>query len=596
MRHALLGLSFFVVVGCSSEAKEPEQPTVASMPAMPDAECGRGTMTTLGEGECTPVGVEACPKGFARTEDGYGCSAIKTADLCTGDARAKIGNASCVTVGDCDSYFPPSKNVFAVVYDSQELASAIERAQSGDTIALQDGTYDGVEIKDKDLKLVGRCPGKTIIGGTGLRGVLAQGKAHVSIEGVTIRGPKGALVSVHGAMLDVTKTVITDVLYGLTVENARIDISDSVIEGRSGGQGQGGLIAKNDGEIVVRDSELRDWDAAARALDRGKITFERSVISDAGHKRGLTKLLGVYSDGRITVKESGVYAFHPQTVFAQVSRSLEGIVKDENAPAGTVRFENSELAKPDFEDPSWLVGAHQGGRLEVEGTTIRHRADTAFDIRDPETRATFKGSAIISAAREGVIHNGIATLAGAHSEVESVAFVSPSSTACFVGDEGSELRFTRSLVTKMKSGSEASAIVSDRASSVIIEASSFTEGRGWAVLGNAGSRVQIDRTLFDGSGVLVGGTATLAMSDSVVRHAPEALIAVFGRGVVTDSFIVDNEIAVHLDYKSTLLETNGEPPIPADGQLILVRTQLAGNKEKISEKPTHLYKEEAPSL
>ncbi len=70
-------------------------------------------------------------------------------------------------------------------------------------------------------------------------------------------------------------------------------------------------------------------------------------------------------------------------------------------PDGQLRFASSELSKADFEDASWLFGIHEGARIELEGTTVVHRADAAFDVRDAETTLAVKDSAIVSSPKVG---------------------------------------------------------------------------------------------------------------------------------------------------------------------------------------------------
>src|SRR5712692_11973466 len=98
-------------------------------------------------------------------------------------AAAAVGSsqASAATLTVC-----PSGCAFT------QIAPALAAANSGDTIAVGPGTYDGGFTVDKSVKLAGAGPGRTIISGGGpvitIGRIFAASEPTVSISGVTITG------------------------------------------------------------------------------------------------------------------------------------------------------------------------------------------------------------------------------------------------------------------------------------------------------------------------------------------------------------------------------------------------------------------------
>jgi hypothetical protein len=98
-------------------------------------------------------------------------------------AAATVGSesASAATVRVC-----PSGCAFT------QIAPALAAANSGDTIAIAAGSYDGGFTVDKSVKLAGAGAGKTIISGGGpvmtIGQIFAASEPTVSINGVTITG------------------------------------------------------------------------------------------------------------------------------------------------------------------------------------------------------------------------------------------------------------------------------------------------------------------------------------------------------------------------------------------------------------------------
>ena len=564
---------------------------------MPTDACPAGKMPSLGQADCVPVGPAACAEGFEHGSGGWGCTAVRPADACTAAMRASLGSTSCVAVSDCDAAFPPAR-ADAVVHDAASLTAALASVRSAGTIALDSGTYDGVELTS-DVHLVGRCASKVILKGAGSgRGILVQGRANASVKGVTITGFKGAVVAANGGTIDLADVAIVGNPYGIIASAGTVNVDVAVLEGPPAtgprtGQGLAAVTSESGGVVTIANADLRQFESAALAIDRGKATLRRSIIASNAVNSYAGHLIGAYSEGNVTIEESGVYIRAADQVLAQVGRVLDTVTKDVNPRPGQLRIVSSELSKADFEDPGWLIGVHEGARVEVEGSTITHRADSLFDVRDSETTLSVKTSTIVSTAQSGVPHNGVSVFSGAAADLDGVAFVTPSSSAIFVGDVGSRVSFANSLVTGMHSGPGAAALVSDRQASLTVDGSAVMDSEGYVLIGNAGSKIEIGTSVFDGAavglGVAVTASSSLSMTGCLTRRQADAALTfiVGAQGVVTDSFFLDNQVAIHLD-RAQLVDATGPAQPPGDGEVVLVRNTFSNNVEYVSTAPTTL--------
>ena len=556
-------------------------------------------MAAVGQAACVPVGPIACAEGFRAGPRGWGCEAIRPTEPCAGAARARIGDTSCAPVSDCDAAFPPA-GADATVHGAAELVAALGRVPAGGTIALDAGTYNAIEIK-KNIHLVGRCVSKVMFEGTGgVQGILVRTpKVTVSVRGITITGFNGGVVAANGATIDLADVAILASPYGIVGTAATVRGDGVVLEGPPAtgphaGQGLLAVTSDKGAEVTLANADIREYAGAIRSTDRGRATLRRSLVSSYSNLPESKHLFGSYSDGHVTIEESGVYIRQSKGTFAIVGRTFETVVQDKNPRPGRLRFVSSELSKADFDDAGWIFGVHEGARVELENTTVVHRADAAFDVRDAETTLSLKDSAILSTTQEGVAHTAVTVFSGAAAELEGVAIVSPSSSAIFVADLGSRVSFARSLVTGMHSGAGTSSLVADRACSISVDGSAIMDSDGYALIGNAASKITISTSIFDGSGVGLGvaitATSSLAMNGSIVRkHGDAALTFVLGaRGTVSDSLFYDNKVAVHLDGSRILEAAEGVVPVLGEGEVVFQRNTFTNNAEYLSTTPTTL--------
>jgi hypothetical protein len=204
-----------------------------------------------------------------------------------------------------------------------------------------------------------------------------------------------------------------------------------------------------------------------------------------------------------------------------------------------------------------------------------------------------KDTAIVSTAQNGVPHSGVTVFSGASAALEGVAFVSPSASAVFVGDMGSRVSMKRSLVTGMHSGDGASALVSDRKGTITVADSAIVDSEGYALIANAGSKVELGTSIFDGAGVGLGVAITdlssLAMTGCLTRGQGDAALTfvVGAQGVITDSAFIDNQVALHLD-RSRLVDAPTPGALPGIGEVVLLGNTFTNNVTYTSTAPTML--------
>ena len=345
-----LGLGALAASSLGCGANDGQGPSVATSSATPSAvprTCEAGTMPSLASGTCEPVG-PTCAAGFEASESGWGCSPVLPTAACTGATRAVLGETSCVPVDDCAAAFPP-KNAAAVVHDDASLKSALASVGDGSTIALDSGTYGGIEVPAdfRTLHLVGRCADKVKIkGGATGRGVYVTSIVKVSLESMTIEGFEGGIVAAWGADVTASKIVVRDARLGLSAggDAAKLSVKDSVVEmTRPAPAGTPGnaVSAQKTGAVTLESSDVRGYDTFVSAYEAGtKVVARRSVFTYAGSVTNTSKVMALASCD-ITFEESALRFRSGR--FAFVARDLPGIAATTTSAGGNLHFKSSTV-------------------------------------------------------------------------------------------------------------------------------------------------------------------------------------------------------------------------------------------------------------
>ncbi|WP_437985179.1 right-handed parallel beta-helix repeat-containing protein [Sorangium sp. So ce117] len=308
----------------------------------PDMACPPGELA-LESGECQPAGVppEACGEGFASDGNG-GCEAILPEEECPEGQMAIPGETSCREVAPCgdgpwgDIRVEANTQFVNQAYAGGDsdgtrtkpwttIQGGIDEAVDGAIVAVTDGSYaENVAIRDKAVRLWGRCPALVEIRGTDPSSIaiLVDGNAATGTEirSLAVTG-EGAGLGVSGAR-DVTIEQVwvhgTGFL-GIAAAKATHGRTSMVLRGSLVEQNRvvGVFVEGSDATIestVVRatqqsaDGELGLGIAVASATDSGErasVTVRASLV-EQNHS------VGVYVFGSdATIEATVVRATQP---------------------------------------------------------------------------------------------------------------------------------------------------------------------------------------------------------------------------------------------------------------------------------------------
>lgn len=552
-----------------------------------------------------PVG-PTCAAGFAASESGWGCSPILPASACTGGTRAVLGETSCVPVDVCDGAFPP-KNA-AVVRDDASLKAALASVPDGSTIALDSGTYGGIEVPGdfRTLHFVGRCADKVKIRGTGQRGVFVTGVLKVSLESLTIEGFQAGIVSSWGADVSASKVVVRDAQLPLTAggDAAKLVVRDSVVELTKPfppGTAAASLEASKTGALTVEGTDIRGYDTFASAFEAGTtITARRSVFTYAGGVSNTSKIMTLASSD-VLFEESALRFRNGR--FAFVARDLPGVAATANSSGGNLHFKNSTVTHSGAEFDGALSTVHDGGHVSLEGTTFEHQASSAWMIGDATSTITTKGSVIRGLVKTDALRNAVWVLRGGSADLDDTAIVNAQQNALVVSHAGSRMTMSKSLVyetfagraqTDPAMGSSGIGVLAGAEATVSMNDSALVYSRYAGVLAAANAQVDIQRSILDASRVGPEGTggcglaaaqARVVMEDSLVRGSQDvALVFLGGEGIVKRTHFIDNPVGVHIS-ETKIIDASEDPKSSSKNQLIFFHNVFEGTQTPVREAP-----------
>ncbi|HNT29129.1 MAG TPA: hypothetical protein PKH10_13245, partial [bacterium] len=194
----LLILCLFLFIGCSEQPgpspdADGSADTLIDDVSMPDEMvCDLGLTPPAAPALPAPVDWGVCPDGWDDTTDGEHRYCLpRVAVDCPAGTMPVIGRIDCVAI--CDDREPPAGATVVDVAADADLQNLIDTAPDGSIIRLAAGAYPPVTLSDRELTIVGACPGEATLGGLSVDG------GTVAVRGVAVRDATGWGVSVEGA-------------------------------------------------------------------------------------------------------------------------------------------------------------------------------------------------------------------------------------------------------------------------------------------------------------------------------------------------------------------------------------------------------------
>lgn len=418
-------------------------------------DCGKGKVATLG-GECKAIGPESCPAGFEKHESGFGCIPIVTTSTCAGATRPKIGETTCVPVGDCAAAFPPA-GATIFVDDSftagqvdathfKTIEAAVASAPDGAVIAIEEGSYTGTVSIAKPMTLIGRCPDKVKLIGSAAAapGLEVGSKIKGTFRGMTVTGFEVAVSGAKGAEIEASELVLeanrkSAILggdAGTKILAKNIVIRGTLQDGstRFGYGAQTGFEA----EATLEDSAILDsFEIGAGSLRAGRINVVRSIIKGVKKRPTIEAYgwgVGTQTGGQATVTESVVL----DTFGGGVVSAGEGC---------KTRVERSYVSgvQKTGDVASCALAQEKGAVLEIEGSTlagsvmdgVRVIEESTATIRSTIVRDLEAGSLSVAAFLVGAKSSATIDASGAVSSSAVGFVVSGSLDASNIFAEGS---------------------------------------------------------------------------------------------------------------------------------------------------------------
>jgi len=590
-----------VSAGCTVEkviVRQDVDPSAANPGPSGDGACPPGSMSSLDRSACLPVGptASARPAGFAAAADGWGFHAVLPEAACSDATRAALGEAACVPVDDCESAaFPPAGA--KVVHTALELQDAIQRARTGDVVAVESGTYrfDGTNSVSPHISVglltkvsvVGRCAREVRIVGDGTRSFISTTKGSLAIAGVSIQNFQTALFfgGSTALALDVKNVVFDGNVTGVTVDG-RGSITGSVFDGArapSSAERVAG-VTTHGGTVVVEDSELRDVDASFIALERGKIDIRRSVVVAKGSPSQIAVFAAMTSG--ITLEDSVVVREVGQVLSAGLStRDGDGL------DASFVDVKRSEIVQRGAYYELGMSGAMGGSRVTYEESTLRHHTANAIMAAEVGSSASVTRSVIVTAESDVLAEmSGAVVRDGAELVVDGSAIVGARVSGLYASQKGTRLTVTDSLVAGTTTGAKNAVTGTGSGDGVMVSVDAAASFRGCVLADNdqsgllvgAGGRVVMERSLvfggkpdFDGSkaghgaGITLFTDGQLYLHGSVIRkNADYGLVVMRSSAFVEGTTFEQNAGGVTAWESEIRQGSSGEQPGPREVVLV----------------------------
>jgi hypothetical protein len=561
------------------------------------------------------VGTTSCAPGFARDASGWGCAAVLPSSACTGATRPKLGETTCVPVGDCAAAFPPAGAILVdptlapAAIDATHvltIADALAVATTGATIALADGTHTAAPFTvGKSLTIVGRCPASTHL--VAAQPPAATGvsiTANATLRGLTLEGFTQALLVSGSVTLDAEDLVIENArsraLYAL--RGAKVTMRRSVVRGTApiGKSDQTlAVLVGTSATVALEDSAiLASLDGALAVTDNvnTSASLTRTVIQDTkpradGKGGGAVR---VFQGARLAITESAILDSTGIAVLA---------LRREPATPPQVTISRSVIARtvPSAETGTAIgtaVNAAYDAVVTLDETTIADSQGLGLYAAE-KAKLTLTKSVVVRVTRTPDLYSqGASALRGATLDLSDSAVVKVGGSGVG-GWSGGHVTMTRSLVRDIGgdvaqtftlgqglSALEASTI--DATDSAIVDALELG-----VTASKAGSAVRLEGVLITrtdaaptarfGHGMLAMDSATIALARSIVeRQAGVGLFYASGGGFASGSLVRNNAIGVHAQEGSSIAEADTAPdPVPAQAVVVTRDTRFIGNTTRV---------------
>lgn len=313
MKYASLLL---LLIGCrgSTDTAPPDAAPTCPLPFVTSAGGCRAPIDECNEvqvpgvaGGCTAVGVSTCEKGFKADGQG-GCTALLPA-TCPDGQIALPGEDACHELMASERYAKAPADASKVIYVDAAatmgdgslampfatIREAIEAAPADAAILVAEGTYAEDLTVGKRLRILGRCPTKVTIAGTGGATLpTISVDAPLSLSGVAVRGVSGAVTVTSATDVRLESIWVHHAYRGLTIQ-ARLRATDVAI--------RNALVERIDfiavdvagSKVVIDDTVVRNAipvrdEAAVGVLSQyngfneagGDVTLRHSVIERVG--------------------------------------------------------------------------------------------------------------------------------------------------------------------------------------------------------------------------------------------------------------------------------------------------------------------------
>ncbi len=300
------------------------------------------------------------------------------------------------------------------------LTDALNAAQSGDAIAVADGTYVGALTFGNGVHVRGRCAAKvTVQADTGNAVVIFNGKVESSLSGVRLTGDQPAVAVGKGNKGRLERVLVDGgQIIGLIAESdGRLNVVDSVVAGTrpKGGAFGHGASAQGGTLVLQRVRITRSTEAGIRSVGAGaRIEATELLVDSTRSSADGFSGIGVWASKGGTASLQNVrVAFNRET-----GLSVSGVGSKIDARGLLVQGTRSRPA-----DNKGGTGAQAfgGGRLTVEGARISGNEAVGMIAWEPGSRIDARALIVdgtLPRGVDGTLGGGLAAEDGGRVGVE----------------------------------------------------------------------------------------------------------------------------------------------------------------------------------